>query len=123
MDIDWSKAPEGAEFWNPHNELFYRSADGEFQKFSETLGRWTLASGERHEYQTLIARPATAPWKGEGPPRTPEQIAEEERESGIEGILKAVSSSPNCKAHGLEWDVAGAIYDAGYRKFEIVEGE
>lgn len=48
--------------------------------------------------------------------RTPEQIAEEERELGVEALRLAVSKSPNCKAHGLEWDVACAIYDAGYRK-------
>lgn len=50
------------------------------------------------------------------PIRTPEQIAAEEREAGVDGIRLAVSKSPNCKAHGLEWDVACAIYDAGYRK-------
>lgn len=50
------------------------------------------------------------------PIRTSEQIAEEEREAGVDGIRQAVSKSPNCKAHGLEWDVACAIYDAGYRK-------
>jgi len=64
--IDWRKAPEGAEFWNPNSELFYRSADGGFQKFSETRGRWTLAAGERYEYQTLIAKPTE--WSGEGLP-------------------------------------------------------
>lgn len=50
------------------------------------------------------------------PIRTPEQIAAEEREAGVDGIRQAVSKSPNCKAHGLDWDVACAIYDAGYRK-------
>ncbi|MEW5700285.1 hypothetical protein [Pseudomonas synxantha] len=50
------------------------------------------------------------------PIRTPEQIAADEREAGVEGIRRAVSKSPNCKAHGLEWDIACAIYDAGYRK-------
>lgn len=167
--IDWSKAPEGAEFWNPNSELFYRSADGEFQKFSETRGRWTLASGERHEYQALIAKPA--PWKGEGLPpvgtacevqhpdkpetwckctilvwdsecavfsadanypfvydgngypesfrpiRTPEQIAAEDREGAIHEMFDHV------KRWVTVQDMCGDLYDAGYRKFEIVEGE
>jgi len=63
MDIDWSKAPEGAEFYSPSVELFYRHLDGEFQKFSESRGRWTVAAGERYEYTNLIAKPAE--WNGE----------------------------------------------------------
>ena len=64
--IDWSKAPEGAEFYSPSVKLFYRHLDGEFQKFLESRGRWTVAAGERYEYTSLIAKPTE--WTGEGLP-------------------------------------------------------
>lgn len=54
------------------------------------------------------------------PLRTPEQIAEEERRVEIKHIQAA--SVANCGPYITE-SAAGAIYDAGYRKFEIVDGE
>lgn len=55
------------------------------------------------------------------PIRTPEQIAAAERESQIDAIRKAAIGQYT--QHGISWDAATAIYDAGYRKFEIVDGE
>ncbi|SFX16721.1 hypothetical protein SAMN03159390_00596 [Pseudomonas sp. NFACC49-2] len=66
MSIDWSNAPEGAEFWSPDSKIFYRELDGEFQKFSEDRNGWMAAAGKRSDYTTLIARPAA--WTGEGLP-------------------------------------------------------
>lgn len=70
---------------------------------------------KKYEYQAdaLVTATGTKVFR---PIRTPEQIAAEEREAGVEGIRQAVSKSPNCKAHGVNWDIACAIYDAGYRK-------
>lgn len=53
------------------------------------------------------------------PIRTPEQIAAEEREMAIQAMCE----------HGVDagddtiYCTARSLYDAGYRKFEIVEGE
>lgn len=47
------------------------------------------------------------------PVRTPEQIAAEKREKAIEEL--------RANAPGIAWKSAAAIYDAGYRKFEIFE--
>lgn len=52
---------------------------------------------------------------------TPEQIAAAEREGQIDAIRKAAIGQYT--QHGISWDAATAIYDAGYRKFEIVDGE
>lgn len=55
------------------------------------------------------------------PIRTPEQIAAEERESSIQQMIDDTNVLT-----GIMSDrriMAGQLYDAGYRKFEIVEGE
>jgi len=51
--------------------------------------------------------------------RTPEQIAAEERASQIELMADIFRDAPQV---GVQAGMA-ALYDAGYRKFEIVEGE
>ena len=47
------------------------------------------------------------------PIKTAEQIAAEKREAAIDAL--------RANAPGIAWQSAAAIYDAGYRKFEIVE--
>ena len=49
--------------------------------------------------------------------RTPEQIAAEEREKAIDGMISVVNAGffDNTRA------IYGALYDAGFRKFEIVD--
>lgn len=172
MHIDWSKAPEGAEFYSPSVKLFYRHLDGEFQKFSESRESWTVAAGERYEYTNLIAKPTE--WNGECLPpvgsrayvydpegllmygageegevvahventavirmsyglgcftskhlRTPEQIAAEERGNsiaGMKGVFDSCSDELMPTSSEYLETLFGALYDAGYRKFEIVEG-
>ncbi|QHJ83097.1 MAG: hypothetical protein [Caudoviricetes sp.] len=51
------------------------------------------------------------------PIRTPEKIAAEEREAAIVEIM----SASGLRARDGSREVATAIYDAGYRKFEIVD--
>lgn len=65
MNIDWSKAPDGADYYSPISELFYRGGAG-FEKFSDTRQRWEPAGGTKEQYGHLIRRPAT--WTGEGLP-------------------------------------------------------
>lgn len=52
------------------------------------------------------------------PIRTPEQIAAEERKEAISKMLRYAAITGESYR-----DVCGKLYDAGYRKFEIVEGE
>lgn len=63
--IDWSKAPEGADYFNPVSELFYRDCVI-FEKFSEARQRWELANGQKSQYGNMIRRPVA--WSGEGVP-------------------------------------------------------
>lgn len=39
------------------------------------------------------------------------------KDEAISEIQMAIAASPDCRAHGLTWDEATALYDAGYRKF------
>ena len=39
------------------------------------------------------------------------------KDEAISEIQMAIAASPDCRAHGLTWDEAVALYDAGYRKF------
>lgn len=39
------------------------------------------------------------------------------KDEAISEIQMAIAASPDCRAHGLSWDEATALYDAGYRKF------
>ena len=53
------------------------------------------------------------------PIRTPEQIKAEERETELNRMVATVSMLDK----GWARKVCAGLYDAGYRKFEIVEGE
>lgn len=54
------------------------------------------------------------------PIRTPEQIAAEVRQRAIEDLGEWLSTNCSIPAPYL-WEAAQKIYDAGYRKFEIVD--
>lgn len=54
--------------------------------------------------------------------RTPDQIAAEARSKACDAIY-GVLTGPTVERKGNTSDMAEALYDAGYRKFEIVEGE
>lgn len=67
-EIDWSKAPEGAEFARVtigHVD-FYKTIEGVFSYLSED-GQWYPAIIRRGD-RDLIARPAAPAWSGEGLP-------------------------------------------------------
>lgn len=63
----------------------------------------------REEISKLRAALATQPAAGE-PVYQP-------KDEAISEIQMAIAASPDCRAHGLTWDEAVALYDAGYRKF------
>lgn len=54
------------------------------------------------------------------PIRTPEQIAAEDRQRAIEDLGEWLSTNCSIPTPHL-WEAAQKIYDAGYRKFEIVD--
>lgn len=54
------------------------------------------------------------------PIRTPEQIAAEERKKAID---RMAADCPHPMAPAMRDSVFAELYDAGYRKFEIVDGE
>lgn len=67
-EIDWSKAPEGAEFARVtigHVD-FYKTIEGVFSYLSDD-GQWYPAITRRGD-RDLIARPAAPAWSGEGLP-------------------------------------------------------
>lgn len=53
------------------------------------------------------------------PIRTPEQIASEDREKAVRAMGDAIKQPAGSVSYGALYD----LYDAGYRKFEIVEGK
>lgn len=172
MNIDWSKAPEGATHYAPAgkglNERWFDMTTGELGSvWYEDQWHVINFSASRKD---LIARPC-AEWNGEGLPpvgtvcewkektgfswvkatvlfisessvvmqredgfewqmltkrtvfrpiRTPEKIAAEEREkfiSEICGLLGWDASLEHSRRDAIK------LFGAGYRKFEIVEGE
>lgn len=175
MDIDWSKAPEGATHRVPHG-CWYKIEDGLVWCWSsreEWAGPYPKKQYEDGSMEDMVKRPKTASeWNGEGLPpvgtvceykhvsewqkvevfavkpnhngshtalftyengtwcgcaepsffrpiRTPEQIAAEERKKTIEDMVRIIQQAD----WNSDGEMVGALYDAGYRKFEIVEGE
>lgn len=170
MDIDWSKAPEGATHHGRGDDCCYWAKYVGDQQYFINIARWDNGKWkevtERYDESLLTARPNTE-WTGSGLPpvgtvceyqnslgswfrveitaiakkgicfiqidrdgenyacqvsskfrpiRTPEQIAAEKRSSAVTDMINAC-----CNASALAYAVCGALYDAGYRKFEIVE--
>ena len=164
-EIDWSKAPEGADKYNTYNKLFYKGAQPDLQVF--THGGWKRSVFVKSD-ERFVCRPTTPSWSGEGLPpagvvcevyhdgdwyetkiigvdtddgscvfkthgdcdtpydgfvsassfrpiRTPEQIAEEEREldQALREACEIVGCAPG-SMFGIE--VVKKLIDAGYRK-------
>lgn len=181
MDIDWSKAPEGATGYAPkverwENPLWYKKDSegvlyftnaaeaGPWQKsncppdniiwrkewpeeglppvgtvcefksaghHSDPEYQWCIYHGlmscggyiVEYHHHTSPGMTTCAPFDPAltsfRPIRTPEQIAAEEREKAIDEMAAIYKS--NYEGHVK--DGCQALYDAGYRKFEIVESE
>ena len=64
-EIDWSKAPEGADKYNTYNKLFYKGAQPDLQVF--TRGRWKHSVFAKSD-ERFVCRPTTPSWPGEGLP-------------------------------------------------------
>lgn len=64
-EIDWSKAPEGADKYNTYNKLFYKGAQPDLQVF--THGQWKRSVLVKSD-ERFVCRPTAPPWSGEGLP-------------------------------------------------------
>lgn len=66
-DIDWSKAPEGADKYNVHDNMFYRGEQSSLEVFYPASG-WRTSDFDAVDEQFLCrpAKPAT--WNGTGLP-------------------------------------------------------
>jgi len=63
--IDWSKAPEGADKYNTHNGMFYTGERPYLHVFWN--GRWKQSSLVKSN-ERFVYRPTTPSWSGEGLP-------------------------------------------------------
>lgn len=78
-------------------------------------------------WQNLVFVDFADGWRQEGNPqrfrplRTPEQIAAEERDKAISQMIEDTNILTGIMSDRR--GMAGQLYDAGYRKIEIVEGE
>ena len=64
-EIDWGKAPEGADKYDTYNNLFYKGAQPGLQVF--TRGKWKQAVIMKSN-ELFVYRPSTPSWSGEGLP-------------------------------------------------------
>lgn len=64
-EIDWSKAPEGADKYNTRNDLFYKGERPDLQVF--TRGQWKPSALIKSN-ECFVCRPTTPSWSGEGLP-------------------------------------------------------
>lgn len=64
-EIDWSKAPEGADKYNTHNGCFYRGNRPNLQIYDD--GKWR-ESRILPKNEKFVARPSSPAWNGEGLP-------------------------------------------------------
>ena len=63
--IDWSKAPEGADKYNTHNDLFYKGERPDLQVFMNE--QWKPSAIIKSN-ELFVYRPAATSWSGEGLP-------------------------------------------------------
>lgn len=69
-EIDWSKAPEGSTHWMPASrewEAGFWKREGEANYFFED-GEWKCSRAEPFGHPSLVKRPATPQWNGDGLP-------------------------------------------------------
>ena len=117
MNIDWSKAPEGATHYYTRGDTPWRDLSGENWKWWAN-GKWnsdnavhaSIDRSSRSFFERRCAELIPRPLK------TPEQIAVEVRDKGITAMINACGN-----ASQLAYRICGDLFDAGYRKFEIVE--
>ena len=64
-EIDWSKAPEGADKYNTHNSMFYTGERPYLQVF---IHKQWMPSAIIKSNELFVYRPATPSWSGEGLP-------------------------------------------------------
>ena len=64
-EIDWSRAPEGADKYNTHNDLFYKGERPDLQVFMDEQWKPSVIM-KRNEL--FMYRPTTPSWTGEGRP-------------------------------------------------------
>ncbi|WP_047305168.1 hypothetical protein [Pseudomonas fluorescens] len=118
MNIDWNKAPEGAT--HKDSGVF-----GLWYKFD--FQRNTAAYWAEHETKWIDSSPATAYNDGSmdcmevrPPIRASGKEAAEEREDAIATMARIAQDATGMIVNTADF---AALYDAGYRKFEIVDGE
>ncbi|MNN50051.1 hypothetical protein D3C81_1646160 [compost metagenome] len=107
MNIDWSKAPEGATHYNCGNLYFYR--------FGEKAEVWFEYKGWQE-----AAAPSPKHYTGDEWLLRPAQVEISLRSKACDEMFGVILSMPEEKRHNRS-DICEALYDAGYRKFEIVE--
>lgn len=68
--IDWSKAPEDAEYWCEMQ--FFKTVNGEWKVWCPGLGSWVNPAYKAPDnfswWGNAVARPTTPSWSGEGLP-------------------------------------------------------
>lgn len=133
MNIDWSKAPEGATHWKPEDQIYKGSwikiAHGYYWFMTKTMDTWVIYDGPAIHLAEIVTRPVKA--KPDEFTRLkgaaflfplldrirswgkPDQIAAQERESTVRDMATVISSKPVGKPHD---SFLYALYDAGYRK-------
>lgn len=112
--IDWSKAPEGATHCYPTSPQPWRDLSGRNWKYF-MCGQWhpgpsvSLSSEfkARALGETLFERPGTSAAL---------------RNKACDEMFGVILTLPEDRRHNRS-DICEALYDAGYRKFEIGDGE
>ena len=69
-EIDWSKAPEAATHWMPESrdwQAGFWKREGEANYFFEG-GEWKFSRAKPFGHPSLVKRPATPQWSGDGLP-------------------------------------------------------
>lgn len=115
MNIDWNKAPEGATHYYTRGDTPWRDLSGENWKWFSN-GKWysdnSVSSWVDRSSQGFLERRCA-----ELIPRPVAQSVSDPKRQAVEEIIKVLRSSTGCGWFSL----AETLYDAGYRKFEIVE--
>lgn len=112
MNIDWSKAPEGATHWNPENEYFYRFGEVSECWSDDGIG-WTEACGNSpQEYEALN-------WAV----RPPVSDADQTRQAIIDLAYEICGFCGREEPTDVQLKLAKYLHDQGYHKFEIVEDD
>lgn len=115
MNIDWSKAPEGATHAGTrrgqNRQVFYRGISAYGYEFTyHDLKNW--------KWMRNMGEPLCLPLI----PRGEQAQHRAERSKVCDEMFGVILSMPESNRHNRS-DICEALYDAGYRKFEIVEDD